>query len=159
MESVPGDVWHKILQIGIQEKRLDHIDLCSLAIVNNYFNQLTQDPALWAILISRDVPDTFHFVEAPSKDLYRRKLDWIRFCILEISKLMRDPRASDSGAFALILGDRRAWCRRSELMNRAVSAAAHKNLVHPNFTSGRNFNSAPSAPRYSLAPDPVHYRA
>ncbi|KAF3341150.1 F-box protein SKIP24 isoform X1 [Carex littledalei] len=73
MESLPDDVWHKILQIGIQEERLEHTDLCSLAIVNSHFDQLTQDPALWATLVSRDFPSFFSFFQVPSKALYRRE--------------------------------------------------------------------------------------
>ncbi|XP_078152783.1 uncharacterized protein LOC144547971 [Carex rostrata] len=76
MASLPDDIWHKILQIGTEEERLDHTDLCSLAIVNSHFDQLTQDPALWAPLLSRDFPSFpsfFSFFQVPSKALYRRK--------------------------------------------------------------------------------------
>ncbi|KAF3341971.1 F-box protein SKIP24 isoform X1 [Carex littledalei] len=74
-ESVPGHVWHQILQIGIQMKRLNHTDICSLAIVNSYFYQLTQDSALWATLLSRDFRSAFEFAQAPPKARYKWKHD------------------------------------------------------------------------------------
>jgi F-box-like len=75
MESLPDDVWNKILQTSIEAKQLNHTDLCSLAIVNSHFDQLTQDPALWATLLYRDFPYPFlHPSQAPSKALYREKL-------------------------------------------------------------------------------------
>ncbi|KAF3338749.1 hypothetical protein FCM35_KLT17586 [Carex littledalei] len=55
METLPDDIWHRILQIGIQEQRLDHVDLCSLAIVNSNFDKLSQNPALWATLLFREI--------------------------------------------------------------------------------------------------------
>lgn len=73
MESVPGEVWHQILQIGIETERLNYTDLCSLAIVNSYFNQMTQDYALWDILISRDFGTSFVSIQAPPKARYRWK--------------------------------------------------------------------------------------
>lgn len=71
MESLPDDVLHQILQIGLKARRLDHVNLCSLAIVNNHFDQLTQESALWGTLLSRDFP--FYSFEAPSKEVYRRR--------------------------------------------------------------------------------------
>lgn len=73
MESLPDDIWYRILQIGIQKKRLNHVDLCSLAIVNSRFDQLTQDPALWATLFSRDFSSIFRLSQPPSKAVYRHK--------------------------------------------------------------------------------------
>ncbi|KAF3338746.1 F-box protein SKIP24 [Carex littledalei] len=79
MESLPDDVWHQILQIGIQKKQLNHIDLCSLAIVNSHFDQLTQDSALWAILLSRDFSSSFNSSQAPNlKAVYQVK-HWLKF--------------------------------------------------------------------------------
>ncbi|KAF3320235.1 F-box protein SKIP24 isoform X2 [Carex littledalei] len=73
MEYLPDDIWHRILQVGIQKKRLNHVDLCSLAVVNNRFDQLSQDPALWATLFSRDFSSIFRLSQSPSKAVYRHK--------------------------------------------------------------------------------------
>jgi hypothetical protein len=74
MESLSDDVWYKILQTGIDAEQLNHTELCSLAIVNSHFDQLTQDPALWATLLCRDFPCPFlHLSQDPSKALYREE--------------------------------------------------------------------------------------
>lgn len=75
MESLPDDVWYQILQIGVKKKRLNHIDIYSLTIINNHFNQLTQDSTLWATLLSHDFSSSFHSSQAPNylKIVYQAK--------------------------------------------------------------------------------------
>ncbi|KAF3320236.1 F-box protein SKIP24 [Carex littledalei] len=115
METLPDDIWHRILQIGIQEQRLDHVDLCSLAIVNSNFDKLSQDPALWATLLFRDF--SFHLSQVPDlkylKDLVKIRHLLKREFQLEQGRIIHAPEfiiVGPSDNFVLLLQKDRFKC-------------------------------------------------
>ncbi|KAF3341151.1 F-box protein SKIP24 [Carex littledalei] len=89
MSSLPDDVLLQVLEMGNKTRRLDHRDLCNLAMVNSQFNELSNDSSLWATLLSRDFPSSHYpSSEPPSKSLYRKKFEEEKMAAPEARKYL-----------------------------------------------------------------------
>ncbi|KMZ62625.1 F-box protein SKIP24 [Zostera marina] len=75
MTNLPGDLWRKILEMGVERSGgLDHRDLVCLSISCTLFRRLSSEPLLWTILLERDFPSSplIHTPNySPDKSLYK----------------------------------------------------------------------------------------
>jgi F-box-like len=75
MERLPDDLWLQIFKIGIENHILDHTNICSLAMTCHHFDQITQQPDLWAALLDQNfLSSTVLSDQHASKALFKTEL-------------------------------------------------------------------------------------
>ncbi|XP_078154662.1 uncharacterized protein LOC144550255 [Carex rostrata] len=71
MKILPDDLWLRIFKLGIDNNILDQTDICSVAITCHHFDQITQEPDLWAALLAQNFLSGVLFDQHASKALFR----------------------------------------------------------------------------------------
>ncbi|XP_043696726.1 F-box protein SKIP24 [Telopea speciosissima] len=56
MSVLPDEIWRRILEMGIENSKLDYKDLCCISISCRRLSRLSGEDALWSTLISLDFP-------------------------------------------------------------------------------------------------------
>eukprot|EP00258_Populus_trichocarpa_P016692 XP_006375925.2 F-box protein SKIP24 isoform X1 [Populus trichocarpa] len=56
MGGVPDELWRQILEMGIQNSKLNYKDLCCISISCRRLHRLSAENSLWLLLLSSDFP-------------------------------------------------------------------------------------------------------
>ncbi|KAF9624541.1 hypothetical protein IFM89_011715 [Coptis chinensis] len=56
VESLPNEIWMYILEMGISNYTLGHIDVCSYSICCKHLNKLANQDTLWSTLLDLKFP-------------------------------------------------------------------------------------------------------
>ncbi|KAL2459717.1 F-box domain-containing protein [Forsythia ovata] len=72
MSELPGDVWRRIMVIGVENLVLDFEDLCRLSLICKRLYKLSNEDSLWSLMLHQD----FYYDEedgtiASKKDFYK----------------------------------------------------------------------------------------
>ncbi|KAF6149783.1 hypothetical protein GIB67_017516 [Kingdonia uniflora] len=57
-ETLPDEIWRRILEIGIQESKLSFKDLCCISISNRRLKRLSNETPIWSSLLTLDFPNS-----------------------------------------------------------------------------------------------------
>ncbi|KAJ4970562.1 hypothetical protein NE237_003661 [Protea cynaroides] len=93
MSFLPGEIWRRILDLGIENSKLNYKDLCSISISCRRFNRLSGEDALWSTLLSLDFPHKVGASSSTSLNSSSKTLYKIRFEKDKASKLAAHRRA------------------------------------------------------------------
>ncbi|KAJ6433984.1 hypothetical protein OIU84_017655 [Salix udensis] len=82
MGGVPDELWRQILEMGIQNSKLNYKDLCCISISCRRLHRLSSEDSLWLLLLSSDFsspnqlnPNLKNATSASAKSTYKIKFD------------------------------------------------------------------------------------
>ncbi|XP_042485182.1 F-box protein SKIP24 isoform X2 [Macadamia integrifolia] len=81
MSVLPDEIWRRILELGIENSKLDYKDLCCISISCRRLNRLSSEDAFWSTLLSLDFPQRTDGASrsmslySPSKNLYMMRFE------------------------------------------------------------------------------------
>lgn len=89
MGGVPDELWRQILEMGIQNSKLNYKDLCCISISCRRLHRLSAENSLWLLLLSSDFPspnqqnpNPNNSTSASAKSTYKIKYPYFKIEIL-----------------------------------------------------------------------------
>lgn len=89
MGGVPDELWRQILEMGIQNSKLNYKDLCCISISCRRLHRLSSEDSLWLLLLSSDFsspnqlnPNLNNATSASAKSTYKIKYPYYKIEVL-----------------------------------------------------------------------------